>query len=55
MNENGTEAAAATGTTVIGQRMPPPLVFRADHPFLFLIRHEATKSILFMGSMLQAP
>jgi serpin B len=50
VNEEGTEAAAATGiimrTTALG---PPPAVFRADHPFLFLIRKNDTGKILFMG------
>jgi len=26
-----------------------PLVFRASHPFIFLIRHEKTGTILFLG------
>lgn len=50
VNEEGTEAAAATGVamkmTSIGT---PPPVFRADHPFIFLIRDNQTGSILFMG------
>jgi len=51
VNEEGTEAAAATGVvmrlTSIG---PVPIpVFRADHPFLFLIRDNLTGSILFIG------
>lgn len=51
VNEEGTEAAAATGVvmrlTSIG---PAPIpVFRADHPFLFLIRDNLTGSILFIG------
>ncbi len=51
VNEEGTEAAAATG---VGARqcfgsLRIPLVFNADHPFLFFIRHNPTKSILFYG------
>jgi len=55
VNEQGTEAAAATATMMVGAAMrapapePPPIVFRADHPFLFLIRNTATNGILFMG------
>ena len=40
VDEKGTEAAA-TGLTVVATAMPnepPPTVFTADHPFLFLIR-----------------
>ena len=51
VNEEGTEAAAATGVvmrlTSVG---PAPIpVFRADHPFLFLIRDNHSGSILFIG------
>ena len=52
VNEEGTEAAAATGAVVGAMAMPvrePPKEFRADHPFIFLIRDEATGCILFMG------
>jgi serpin B len=54
VNEEGTEAAAATGvvmklTSVMPGRTP---VFRADHPFLFLIRDKASGSILFLGRVM---
>jgi len=67
VNEEGTEAAAATGVTMkllsVGPDNVP--VFRADHPFLFLIRAShagkspqtrpgasESSSILFLGRML---
>ena len=50
VNEEGTEAAAATGVVMGITSVPPaPPVFRADHPFLFVIRHNETGAILFMG------
>ena len=53
VNEEGTEAAAATAVVLAGRAMTekeePPVVFKADRPFLFLIRHEQTGAILFMG------
>jgi serpin B len=50
VNEEGTEAAAATGVVVgITSVQPQPPVFLADHPFLFLIRDNLTGSILFIG------
>jgi len=47
VNEEGTEAAAATGVSVGVVSMPPS--FTADHPFLFLIRDKVTGSLLFLG------
>ena len=47
VNEEGTEAAAATAVKM--KRGGPPPAFVADHPFLFLIRDKQTGSILFMG------
>jgi serpin B len=53
VNEEGTEAAAATGVAVAAKSKPaPPPVFRADHPFLFLIRDQKTGAILFLGRIL---
>ena len=49
VDEKGTEAAAATA--VIMERGMPP-VFRADRPFLFLIRDNTTGSVLFLGRVL---
>jgi serpin B len=52
VNETGTEAAAATSTVMFAAAMrvePPPIIFRADHPFLFLIRDTRSSSILFLG------
>jgi len=52
VNEEGTEAAAATGIVMRSmamQREQPPIIFRADHPFLFVIRDNRFGGILFMG------
>jgi serpin B len=49
VNEEGTEAAAATAVLMARSIPPPTPVFRADHPFLFLIRENSTGSILFLG------
>ncbi|HUW99989.1 MAG: serpin family protein [Phycisphaerae bacterium] len=52
VNEEGTEAAAATAG-VAAEAMPEPVPpFRADHPFLFLIRDTKTGAILFLGRIL---
>jgi serpin B len=58
VDENGTEAAAATAVVLMfgaagggrgGAGALP--VFRADHPFLFMIRDDTTGSILFLGQL----
>jgi serpin B len=53
VNEEGTEAAAATAVLMSrsAARPEPSATFRADHPFLFLIRHKGTGSILFLGRL----
>lgn len=52
VNEEGTEAAAATGVGIRATSVPPPpLVFRADRPFLFLIRDVRNDSVLFLGRL----
>lgn len=56
VDEAGTEATAATAivmdcaATPSWRRRPPPVpIFRADRPFLFVIRHRGTGTILFTG------
>jgi serpin B len=51
VNEEGAEAAAATGVTMraLAVRADSVPVFRADHPFLFLIRDPASGALLFLG------
>ncbi|CAH1775685.1 unnamed protein product, partial [Owenia fusiformis] len=46
VNEEGIEATAATAATIFWSL---PKRFRADHPFLFVIRHKQSGTILFMG------
>jgi serpin B len=58
MNEEGTEAAAATAVAMrpaarsLRPSKPPPVpIFRADHPFLFAVRDRKSGAILFLGRM----
>jgi serpin B len=54
VNEEGTEAAAATAGVMTMSSMlveEPVPVFRADHPFIFLIQDNETGNILFLGRM----
>ena len=55
VDEQGTEAAAATAVVMYATAMrrelpePPPIVFRADHPFLFILLDTKSGSMLFLG------
>ncbi|XP_042366166.1 serpin peptidase inhibitor, clade B (ovalbumin), member 1, like 3 isoform X2 [Plectropomus leopardus] len=49
VNEEGTEAAAATAAAMMMRCARIPDRFIADHPFLFFIRHNPSTSILFAG------
>ncbi|XP_005861605.1 PREDICTED: serpin B11 [Myotis brandtii] len=51
VNEEGTEAAAATGDNFVMKRLPIRAQFMANHPFLFFIRHTGTNTILFCGKL----
>lgn len=54
VDENGTEAAAATTVLMAGAAAPvdKPLDVTIDHPFIFLIRDTQTGAILFMGRVM---
>lgn len=51
VDEKGTEAAAATSIMIGIKSAMPSNVFRADHPFIFIIQEKETGNILFMGRM----
>lgn len=51
LDEQGTEAAAATALVVSGTSAPPPATFVLDRPFLFLIYDDPTGQILFVGRL----
>ncbi|NXI10842.1 SPB4 protein, partial [Irena cyanogastra] len=49
VNEEGTEAGCSMGLLAMPLCCPVTCEFRADHPFLFFIRHNQTNTILFFG------
>ena len=49
VNEEGTEAAAATGMAMLESG---PIPFTVNHPFVFLIQDNDTGQILFMGRVM---
>jgi serpin B len=49
VDEEGTEAAAATAIIMIDTSIAPRNVFNADHPFIFVIQEKETGNILFLG------
>jgi serpin B len=56
VNEEGTEAAGATGVVVDAKDKGPEreerFEFKADHPFVLLIRDNRSASILFLGRVM---
>ncbi|XP_049772849.1 leukocyte elastase inhibitor-like [Schistocerca cancellata] len=58
VNDRGTEAAAATVLIAPGSsapQLPPPtpVTFKADHPFMFFIVDDITRTILFAGRLVK--
>lgn len=53
VNEEGTEAAAATAVVSARKGEVGGVRFRADHPFVFLIRDRRSDSVLFLGRLAQ--
>ena len=51
VNEEGTEAAAVTSVTISLTSIGPVNEFRADHPFIFVIKEKYTNAIMFMGKV----
>ncbi|MGB9682760.1 MAG: serpin family protein [bacterium] len=53
VNEEGTEAAAATAVIMGTKAVIMPTIFRADRPFIFFIRDLRSGSILFIGRLVE--
>lgn len=51
VSEEGTTAAAATAVVVAMKSMPNFNVFDANRPFMFILRHKPTNTILFIGKL----
>jgi len=52
VNEEGTEAAAATAIIIGTTAILEPTTFIANHPFIFLIQQKETGAVLFMGKVM---
>jgi serine protease inhibitor len=50
VNEEGTEAAAATSVGIGVVSLPPSI--QVDRPFIFLIREKSSNAILFIGQLM---
>jgi serpin B len=56
LDESGTEASAATAVITsrsVSNNYTKPVLFKADYPFIFLIREKSTGTILFMGNLVE--
>lgn len=52
VNEEGTEAVAATGISIGIESVPEIKIFRVDHPFIFIIQERNKGNILFLGRVI---
>ena len=52
VDEKGTEAAAATAVVMDFKSAMLGNVFRADHPFIFIIQEKETGNVLFLGKVI---
>ena len=55
VDEMGTEAAAETALVIDASAAEVPVVFKADHPFIFFIYDKQINTMLFMGKMMMPP
>jgi serine protease inhibitor len=55
VNEEGTEAAGVTSVEIKEVSIPDRFFFRADRPFLFVIRERYSETILFAGVLVEPP
>ncbi|RKY32251.1 MAG: serpin family protein, partial [Candidatus Omnitrophota bacterium] len=52
VDEKGTEAAGATGVVIkVTGVFTKKKIFKADHPFIFIIQEKNTGNILFVGKI----
>ena len=51
IDEEGTVAAAGSGFSLACSKKPSPATFHADHPFMFLILDRSTRTLLFVGRL----
>jgi serpin B len=55
ISEEGTEAAAVTGTGISVTSVPVTTLMRVDRPFVFVIRERLSGTVLFMGKVVKVP
>ena len=55
VNEEGTEAAGVTSVEIGRTSIPDHFFFRADRPFIFVIRERFSETIIFAGVLVEPP